>query len=222
MMTRTKNLLKINGAFIAIIIILSLAACAAPGDAAEPIAGQPVPTAEPSAAPAGAAEPTAVRPTPTAEPGATTDTAAELSPEALGEATYHGILEQPVDLTDGRFEGLPYVEGQTARPMVTLLPETVTYGDTDGDGQTDTVVLLVADTGGSGTFVYLAAVEIQDGRPVNVATTLLGDRVQVESLSIEDGQIAVTLLTHGPDDPQCCPSQEQTRVFRLTENQLVE
>ncbi len=105
---------------------------------------------------------------------------------------------------------------------MTLLPEPVSYGDLDGDGQTDTAVLLAANTGGSGTFIYLAAVALRDGRPVNPATTLLGDRVQVKSLSIDNGQIAVTLLTQGPDDPQCCPSQEVTRTFRLSGDQLIE
>jgi hypothetical protein len=215
----TRFPLKSIGTCLLISIALFLTACAAPGDAAESMVTQPILMAEPG----DTTEPIASQPPPAAEPSAAPDMNAELSPAALGEATYHGILEQPVDLTGGKFEGLPYVEGQAARPLVTLLSETVTYGDTDGDGQTDTVVLLAADTGGSGVFVYMAAVGLQDGRPVNVATTLLGDRVQVESLSVDDnGRIVVTLVTHGPDDPQCCPTQEETRVFQLSENQLVE
>jgi hypothetical protein len=146
----------------------------------------------------------------------------ELAVEALGGATYQGILEQPVTLINGRFEGEPVVEGSATHPTVTLLLEPVAYGDLNGDGQTDTAVLLAADTGGSGTFVYLAAVAIQSGQPVNLATILLGDRVRVNSLSIDNDQIRVTLLTQGPDDPQCCPSQEETRTFRLRGDQLVE
>jgi hypothetical protein len=51
---------------------------------------------------------------------------------------------------------------------------------------------------------------------------LLGDRVQVQSVSIEDGQIEVRLLTQGPDDPACCPTLDTIRVFNLQDIQLVE
>lgn len=148
-------------------------------------------------------------------------TAAELSPEALGEATYQGILDQAVTLAGGRFEGQLAAGDAASRPVVTLLPEPRVTGDLDGDGRPDSAVLLAAESGGSGTFVYLAVVGVADGRPVNMATTQLGDRVQVTGLAVEDGQIVVTLLTQGPDDPMCCPTQAETRVYRLEAGELV-
>ncbi len=152
---------------------------------------------------------------------------AGLSIEELGNATYQGIYEEPVTLTDGTYEGKPFVEGGASQPTVTLIPEPVGYGDLNGDGQAEAAVLLAENSGGSGTFVYLAAVAAQDGTPQNmatqnVATTLLGDRVQVKSLTIEDGQIVVKEVTHGPDDPMCCPSQEVVKTFELQGDQLVE
>jgi hypothetical protein len=54
-----------------------------------------------------------------------------------------------------------------------------------------------------------------------MATTLLGDRAQVEELTIEEGRIKVKMLTHGPEDPMCCPSQESSETYTLVEDELV-
>lgn len=159
----------------------------------------------------------------TAEPQPTTPTStAELSRDALRNATYNDILGEAVTLVDGQYEGEPFVAGGVSRPVVTLLPETIAYGDLDGDGRLDAAVVLASDSGGSGTFIYLAAVESRDGAPLNVATTLLGDRDQVRSLTIDGGRLLVNLLSHAPDDPACCPSQETIRTFRLRNGVLVD
>jgi hypothetical protein len=145
-----------------------------------------------------------------------------LSPQELANATYQGIYEQPVTLTDGAYAGEPFVEGGASRPTVTFIEGPIAYGDINGDGQDDAAALLAENSGGSGTFVYLAAVVSQDGQPVNVATTLLGDRVQVESLKIENKQIVVEMVQAGPDDPMCCPSQQVVKTYELQGDQLVE
>jgi heat shock protein HslJ/LysM repeat protein len=147
---------------------------------------------------------------------------AGLAPADLTNATYQGIYEQPVTLTNGTYEGEPFVEGGASRPTVTFIPDPVAYGDVPGDDQNDAAVLLAENSGGSGTFVYLAVVVNQDGQPVNVATILLGDRAQVQSMKIENKQIAVNLIQHGPDDPMCCPSQQVIKTFALQGDQLVE
>jgi heat shock protein HslJ len=145
-----------------------------------------------------------------------------LAPVDLMNATYQGIYAEPVTLTDGSYEGEPFVEGGASRPTVTFIETPITYGDVTGDGQAEAVVLLAENSGGSGTFVYLALVVNQDGQPVNVATTLLGDRAQVDSMSVENNQIVVELVQHGPDDPMCCPSQRVIKTFALQGDQLVE
>ena len=193
---------------LAAFITLMLAACAAPNSSTEPTA-QPIPTAPQPA--------TAI----IEDVVTTSDIPADLSFEALGELSYHGILEQPVTLTDGKFEGEPIIEGGASRPVVNLLSQPVSYGDLDNDGQPAAAVVLVSNSGGSGTFVYLALVQPRDGALENVATSFLGDRVQVKSLSIEGEHLVVTLLSHAPDDPACCPSQEEVRLFRLSGEQLI-
>ena len=158
-----------------------------------------------------------------AGPGAGPQPAPEgLSQGELANATYQGIYEEPVTLTDGKYEGEPFVEGGASRPTVIFIPDPVAYGDLNGDGQDDAVVLLAENSGGSGTFVYLAAVANQDSQPVNMATTLLGDRVQVNSITIPDNQMVVDMVQAGPDDPMCCPSQQVIKTYELQGDQLVE
>jgi LysM repeat protein len=147
--------------------------------------------------------------------------AGELSVDALRNATYQGIYAQPVTLTDGKYEGKPFQEGGASRPTVVLADSFAAFGDLDGNGIADAAVLLVENSGGSGSFLYLAAVIDENGRPVNVATTLLGDRVQPASLSIQGGEIVFQGATHAPGDPMCCPSLKTTMTYRLEAGALV-
>jgi heat shock protein HslJ len=153
--------------------------------------------------------------------GGSSDDTAPLTEEALKNAEYRGIYKEAVRLTDGAYEGEPFVEGAASRPTVTFV-EPYAFGDLDGDGVEDAVVVLVENSGGSGNFRYLAAVLNRDGSLENVATQLLGDRAQVQTVTIDAGKISVNMVTHGPDDPLCCPSQEVTVKYRLSGEQLVE
>ncbi len=147
---------------------------------------------------------------------------AGLAPGDLMNATYQGLYPEPVTLTDGAYEGEPFVEGGASRPTVTFIDSPIAYGDVTGDGQAEAVVLLAENSGGSGTFVYMAVLANQDGRPVNLATTLLGDRAQVDSMTVENNQVVVDMVQAGPDDPMCCPSQQVIKRFELQGDQLVE
>ncbi len=95
-------------------------------------------------------------------------------------------------------------------------------GDLNGDGIADAAVLLAINTGGTGRFVQLAAVMNEAGEPVQKATSFLGDRVQIKSVSILDGRIKINMITHGAQDPQCCPSVEAQVEYRLQDGELVE
>ncbi len=147
--------------------------------------------------------------------------AGPLTEESLRNAKYQGIGVYPeaVKLTNGKFEGY-FIAGGSSRSTVVFV-EPCAFWDLDGDGEDDAAVLLVENAGGSGVFVYLAAVLNQGGKPVNVATMLLGDKAQVEELAIEAGQINVKMLTHSPGDPVCCPSQESLETYTLEGGELV-
>ncbi len=145
-----------------------------------------------------------------------------LTEDTLKNAEYRGIYEEEtVQLTDGRYEGEPFVEGGASRPTVTFI-DPYAFGDLDGDGVEDAAVLLAENSGGSGTFIYVAAVLNRNGNPQDLATQLLGDRVQVNSLSIEDGEIVLYMITHGPDDAMCCPTQRVVQTYELRDDELVQ
>ncbi|NIV23672.1 MAG: META domain-containing protein [Gemmatimonadetes bacterium] len=142
--------------------------------------------------------------------------------DELGNATYAGIYEEPVTLSDGRWEGEPFVAGGAARPVVSLVEDLRITGDLNGDGVEDAVVLLMESSGGSGGYVYLAAVARRNGAVVNLGTSLVGDRVQLRDLRYRDGRIVLDVVQHDSDDAACCPTRKATRSWTLRDGQLVE
>ena len=121
-----------------------------------------------------------------------------------------------------REDGYEYRTTPGAAPIKLKVVGPNAFGDLNGDGTDDAAVVLAQDLGGSGTFMTLAAVISDQGIPRYQAGTSLGDRVQVNSIAIRDGIIRVTLTGHGPSDPMCCPTQSQTRSFRLDGTKLPE
>ena len=167
---------------------------------------------------------TAVPPEPTESPTETptelpTATPVELTEDLLKNMTYQGIYDEPVTLTDGLYEGEPFEEGGASKPTVTLIPFTA-FGDLNSDSVNDAAVLLVENSGGTGSFVYLAAVLNSEGMPENVSTMLLGDRVSPESIVIVDGEIVLEAATHAEDDPLCCPSLKTRTTYALQNGEL--
>jgi heat shock protein HslJ len=138
----------------------------------------------------------------------------------LGNATYTGIYDQPVTLRNGRYVGEPFVPGGASRPTLTLVEPLTARGDLNGDGKQEAAVLLVADSGGSGDFVYLAVMADTDAVARNLATTFLGDRVQARRLRIADGQIRVDLLIAGDEDVAGFPATKVRKTFALQQEHL--
>ncbi len=108
-----------------------------------------------------------------------------------------------------------------ARRMHINLLGKMAYGRVNDDDSEDAVVVLVTSSGGSGTFYDLAVVESTPRGPVNTASTSLGDRVRVDSLSVKDGYIQAYLLLHAPDDPLCCPTLPTTLSYRMQGGRLI-
>jgi heat shock protein HslJ len=49
----------------------------------------------------------------------------------------------------------------------------------------------------------------------------LGDRVKIKSLTIQNGEVVVDMLTQGPNDPMVNPTQEVVETYKLQGNKLV-
>ena len=94
-------------------------------------------------------------------------------------------------------------------------------GDLDGDGSEDAVIVLESEPGGSGVFFDLVPVLNRGGQVEVLAPVALGDRVDINSVSLSEQKVHVRLLKHGPDDPQCCPTLDVTLHYRLGPDGLV-
>jgi hypothetical protein len=118
-----------------------------------------------------------------------------------------------VRLRDGHSHE-PAAPGSATEVRVSLLERRVAW--TDGHARR-AAVILVTDPGGSGVFYQLVVVQARRGRPVEVASAELGDRVRVESLGLarRDGrtELHVGLIAHAPNEPLCCPTEPVVRVF---------
>jgi hypothetical protein len=138
--------------------------------------------------------------------------------EVLANTTYKSEWTQSgtATLVDGEYRE-PAAPG-SATETVVKLTDHVAYGQLNG--QPAAAAVLVTDPGGSGTFYDLALVVNQNGQPVNVATTGLGDRVIIHAVSIIDNEIVVDMVQAGPDDPMCCPTQWVVNRYVLQNDQL--
>lgn len=145
-------------------------------------------------------------------------------PSELQNGSFSGfaVTDKPIMLKDGKWQGEPYDKGAASRPEILLLAGTYLAGDFDGNGSDDAAVLLAESGGGSGTFYYLAVVVKKDGKLQNIATKMIGDRVQIVKIGNEKGVIVVTILQAGPNDPACCPADLVMRTFTLKGNALQE
>lgn len=138
------------------------------------------------------------------------------------DLTYQGIYDYPVTLRDGVYEGDPFVPGGLSRPRVQLVEDIHVRGDLDGDGVDEAAVLLAESAGGSGVMTYLALVAWRDGIPENRDTVLIGDRVQIRSLALDQRELILDFIKAGPKDAACCPTRKTRTIFQLRHGQLVE
>lgn len=151
------------------------------------------------------------------QPAAPAAVSATVSDTDAANATYASEYTESgsLKLNDGHYEdsdlGIADLDTLDAR------------GDLDGDGREDLVVLLVTSSGGTGVFRDLYVLRRNAAGQLSVSPpAFLGDRVDVNALRIERGQVVVDLVVQGPDDPLCCPTQAVTYRFRLANDGLVE
>ena len=154
-------------------------------------------------------------------PAAHATRAAAVTAEELRSLRYRLEGErEPLRMRDGHWQGRPAAPGSATVPRARVHTELIARGDLDGDGYEDAVVLLEHDPGGSGTFLHLAVVSHREGRPVMVASRLVGERLQVRGLRVEGPQIVLDVVRAGPSDPSCCPGELATLTWTLKRRQL--
>lgn len=145
-----------------------------------------------------------------------------LSLEILRSGMYRSPNWGEFQLSNGVYYRTPPTSQESSEAYTTRLLDTVIYGDINLDGSEDALVFLNTQNGGTGHFIELAAVLNLSGSAFNISTLDLGDRVVVESGTIQDGAVTLDLRVHGPNDPACCPSQLATWNYHFDGTQLVQ
>jgi len=137
-----------------------------------------------------------------------------LSMEALRNATFVGIEQQPITLTNGAWEGP--TDGGFTGPSARLL-DISAAGNLDGKGADETVALIVYSGGGTGQFLN---VSVFDSAGTNIASIGIGDRNPVRGLSVDGRDIILDIVTQGPDDGACCATMKARVTLVLVGNEL--
>jgi len=137
----------------------------------------------------------------------------KLSENQLKNTNYYSpTYELSFKLEDGKYEN-------KEDHMTAGLTNTV-FGDLDGDNIEDAAVVTYISGGGSGVFMELHVVLNDYGIPVCFASTELGDRVQIEDISIENKIVKLNIVTHGSNDPMCCPTEKKYIEYSFKNFQL--
>ena len=131
----------------------------------------------------------------------------------LRSATVAGIYDgTTVRLKGGAFKGPPV--GAT-RPRVELVANLTATGELDGMQGDERIALLSKSDGVDDTNLYLAVFALRDKKVANVATILVGAKVQPKALAILGRTIELDVIEPGPTDFACCPTRPARRAYWL-------
>lgn len=137
-------------------------------------------------------------------------------------ATY-SLGKESITLVNGLFE-------KNAAPGSSTVNRTQVWdkpviGDLNADNVADAALCLINSPGGSGTFYYIAAY-VKDSQTQNYKGTnaiLLGDRIQVSEISIENNIITVVYNDRNPNEAMSAtPTVAVSRKFVVDNGSLKE
>ncbi len=135
-------------------------------------------------------------------------------------ATYM-VEGQKIRLIDGRSE-TESVPGSATKVITSVFGKPV-YGNIDGEGDVDAALILTYDSGGSGTFYYVAAALDVNGFYLGTRAILLGDRVAPKNISVRNGVIVANYADRRLDEPMAVsPSVGRSKYLTLERNVLKE
>ena len=118
---------------------------------------------------------------------------------------------KPILLTNGRGLGAEVYFGNEAR------------ADLNGDGKEDTAFIFFQQTGGSGTFYYLAVALSSGDIYRGTNAILLGDRIAPQTTEIKNGEIIVNYADRKAGQPfSTQPSVGVSKHIKVENNTLVE
>ena len=139
--------------------------------------------------------------TTTAAPSESPPGQAHTEPGAIDwEDLEHLVFEMDGDSV--RLDGGRATVAYGGRPTSTFtLRNRAAQGDLDGDADEDLVAHVVERSAGTGVFHYVVPVINEAGTAVARSPVLVGDRIVMDSIWVQDGLIDVALFDRGPDEP---------------------
>ena len=124
-----------------------------------------------------------------------------------------------VSLKDGK-SSLDIEEGAASRLETEFIISRA--GDLNADGRADAALFLRQRSGGSGTFYYIAAALAAGGGYEGLNAVFLGDRIEPQDITIEDGLVTAVFLDRRDDQAfSAAPSVETTVRLELRDGRLV-
>jgi len=126
-----------------------------------------------------------------------------------------------VVLKDGVSE-LEIVPGSSSKQITQYFGNEV-KADFNGNGLLDIAFLLTQNSGGSGTFYYIAAAlnSVNGYKGTNVI--FLGDRIAPQATEFQNGEIIVNYADRKPNEPMTAtPSVGVSRYFKISDGELTE
>jgi hypothetical protein len=184
-----------------------------------------------------------------AKPAATTTTPTNTANDDGGAKTVHDIdwlnftyragigeMEEQYTVVNGEAEFAYDMDGNMVAPdyepanpddyvergyFQVAAPE---FGDLDGDGADEALIVSVLNTGGTGQFDAITVYTMRDGGPAILGQIPGGDRGDggISSASITDGAVVVERMMSQEGDGACCPSKAQHEVWRFQGGAFVE
>lgn len=134
--------------------------------------------------------------------------------DSLKSAEYQFLQLGKFQFKNGEYEDL------ASRIYARIYNNKIVFGDIDNDGDKDAAVITTINTGGSGNVRELAIMKNHNGKSLYLTSINLGDRVGINSITIESGIITLDMVIHTPNDPSCCPTQKEVIKYKLINNQL--
>jgi hypothetical protein len=144
-----------------------------------------------------------------------------LTVDSLKLATYDLPETGAITFTNGSYDrranGFP---GKTILHINHI--DLYAFGDLNGDGAADGITFLSRRMEGPEIFLSMEVFLNTGGDAVHSGGAIIGDRVAIDSVTIQHQVIRLYLITQGPGDAMCCPMLHVKKEFRLVNNQLTE
>lgn len=120
---------------------------------------------------------------------------------------------ESVTVVNGGFDRPDDPDGNRAGFFLVKPPQ---FGDLDGDGVEEAVVITVDNGGGTGMFDLARVFAMRGGKAVEIATIPGGDRADggLHAASIEHGEVRIERYVGG--DGACCPTRISVEHWRWT------